>query len=321
METAAKSRFVVSGAPHARGGDSTREIMLDVIIALLPAAVMAAFYFGFDAALLMVIGGASALLFEILWNLAVKKPAVPGDLSAVVTGLLLAFNLPPNAPFWLPIVGSLFAIVVVKQLFGGLGQNFLNPALAGRAFLMASYPAIMTDYLAVMPNQFEGITSATPLQYIKANPDAQILSSDLLTAFIGQKYGVLGETCAVALLLGGLYLILRRVVNWRVPFFYLATVAALSYALGRAGSPVYDLLTGGVMLGAFFMATDFATSPVTPAGKVIFGVGCGALTMIIRTFSGAYPEGVSYSILLMNLTVPLIDRWTRPKTFGKGKAA
>lgn len=308
-----KLKLVVTGTPHIRSSDSVSEIMLDVIIALLPAAVMAAFYFGVSAIIIMIVSICSSVLFEYSYQKVFKKNVTISDLSAAVTGLLLAFNLPASVPFWLPIVGSFFAIVLVKQLFGGLGQNFLNPALAARAFLLASYPSQMTNYFSP-----DGVASPTPLSFMKTATDATIINwSDILSAFIGTtKSGCLGETCIVALLLGGIYLILRKVISWRIPFFYIATVSLLSFAFYRPGMPVYDLMLGGLMLGAFFMATDYSSSPITPMGKMIFAVGCGVLTMVIRTFSKSYPEGVSYSILLMNLVVPIIDRFTRPKVFG-----
>jgi len=312
------NRLFVSGAPHIRSRESTPEIMLDVIIALVPAAVAATYFFGTRALTLMIIGAASAVFFEVLWSLGRKRPLMPKDMSAVVTGLLLSFNLPAGTPFWIPIVGSAFAIIIVKELFGGLGQNFLNPALAARAFLMVSYPAIMLDY--TFPATFEGITEATPLALMQQNPEMNVPWSEIVRALMGEIGGVIGETSSVALLFGGIYLLLRRVINWRIPLFYLVTVSLMSFAFDRPGAPLYDLLTGGLILGAFFMATDYATAPVTQIGKVIFGVGCGVLTMLIRNFSGTYPEGVTYAILLMNLCVPLIDRYTRPMALGSKQA-
>ena len=311
-----KHQYVVSGTPHIRGKETTAQIMLDVVIALSPAAVMAAFYFGFAAIWIMVLSVCSAVLFELLYQKAVKKPSTIRDCSAVVTGLLLAFNLPASAPFWLPVVGSFFAIVIVKQLFGGLGQNFMNPALAARAFLLASYPAQMTNWSVSPVPAIDGVTAATPLAALKSGALAPEMM-DYVNIWIGRAGGCIGETCAVALLIGGLYLVARRIISWKIPVFYIGTVAVLSVLLGRNGAPFYEIGAGGLMLGAIFMATDYSSSPVTPAGKIIFAVGCGILTILIRTYSGSYPEGVSYSILLMNLAVPLIDRFTQPRVFGE----
>ncbi|MDR2904042.1 MAG: RnfABCDGE type electron transport complex subunit D [Clostridiales bacterium] len=313
-----KHKYMVSGTPHVRSGDRISDIMLDVVIALTPAAVMAAYYFGFPAIALMLVSVESAVTFEFLYQKAMKQKVTVGDYSAMITGLLLAFNLPASAPLWLPIVGSFFAIVLVKQLFGGLGQNFMNPALAARAFLLASFSKEMTNWSALPGASavVDGVSSATPLALLKTG-DFVPRGSDMINALIGNTGGCLGETCAVALIIGGLYLIARQVISWKIPVFYIGTVAVLSFLFGRQGAPVYDLLTGGLLLGAFFMATDYSSSPVTQSGKIIFAVGCGILTMVIRALSAGYPEGVSYSILLMNLAVPLIDRFTKPRVFGK----
>ncbi len=312
-----KQRLVVSGTPHILSSNSVSEIMLDVIIALLPAGVMASFYFGLQAIYIILISVCSAVLFEFLYQKLFKKPVTISDLSAVVTGLLLAYNLPASAPFWMPIVGSFFAIVLVKQLFGGLGQNFMNPALAARAFLMASYPVQMTNWSIFPKTAVDAVTSATPLALLKTGGFSP-KTSDFINAFIGNIGGCIGETCAAALILGGIYLIARKVISWKIPFFYITTVAVLSFIFERQGAPLYEILTGGLILGAFFMATDYSSSPITPNGKIIFAIGCGVITMIIRAFSRSYPEGVSYSILLMNLAVPLIDRFTQPRVFGGG---
>jgi len=317
--------------------------MTDVLIALTPAAAMAAYYYGIRAITLMVVSVASAVLFEMLFRLTMKRPLAVSDFSAAVTGLLLAFNLPASAPFWLPVVGSFFAIVIVKQLFGGIGQNFVNPALCARAFLLAAYPAQMTDW-SVLPFTFnatdavsaatssavsavDAVSAATPLTVMKAAaffPEQK----DFIGALIGNTGGCIGEGCAVALFAGGLYLIIRRVISWRIPFTYIFTFIIVALLFGRHGAggpganpfslPLYEVITGGMLLGAFFMATDYTTSPVTPAGQIVMGAGCGILTAIIR-FRGGYPEGVSYSILLMNLSVPLIERITKPRVYGVGK--
>lgn len=308
------ANFVVSGTPHVRSKESIQSIMRDVIIALVPASVMGIYYFGLKALMLMVAAIVSAVFFEWLYQKLLKKPITISDLSAVVTGLLLAMNLPAAAPIWVAIVGSAFAIIFAKQLFGGLGQNFINPALAGRAFLLASYPTEMTSWTSSGNFGVDAVAVATPLAQLKGGvmPDASF--TDVLVGNIG---GCLGETCAIALIIGGIYLIAKHVINWRVPVIYIATVFILTALIGRNGLrvPVYEIFAGGLMLGAFFMATDYASSPVTSKGQIIFALGCGLLTTLIRIFGG-YPEGVSYSILIMNLTVPLIERLTEPTIFG-----
>ncbi len=299
------ANFVVSGTPHVRSKESIQSIMRDVVIALVPATIMGIIYFGVKALILILASIVSAVFFEWLYQTLLKKPVTISDLSAVVTGLLLAMNLPASAPVWVPIVGSAFAIIFAKQLFGGLGQNFINPALAGRAFLLASYPTEMTTWTA--PTGFGGadaVAVATPLAQMKTGvfPDASIADLAMGTN-IG---GCIGETCAVALIIGGIYLLYKHVISWKIPVIYIATVFVLSALIGRQGvrMPVHEMFAGGLMLGAFFMATDYASSPVTPKGQVIFALGCGLLTTLIRTFGG-YPEGVSYSILIMNLCVPI----------------
>ncbi|WP_313529710.1 RnfABCDGE type electron transport complex subunit D [Anaerotignum sp.] len=308
------ANFVVSGTPHVRSKESIQSIMRDVIIALVPASVMGIWFFGVRALILMVAAVASAVFFEWLYQKIMKKPVTISDLSAVVTGLLLAMNLPASAPVWVPIVGSAFAIIIAKQLFGGLGQNFINPALAGRAFLLASYPTEMTTWTSAGNFGADAVAVATPLAQLKGGvmPDASFV--DVLVGNIG---GCIGETCAIALIIGGIYLIAKHVISWKIPVIYIATVFILTAAIGRDGLrvPVYEIFTGGLMLGAFFMATDYASSPVTAKGQVIFAIGCGLMTTLIRIFGG-YPEGVSYSILIMNLCVPLIERFTEPTIFG-----
>ncbi|OUN45666.1 Na+-transporting NADH:ubiquinone oxidoreductase subunit D [Anaerotignum lactatifermentans] len=310
------ANFVVSGTPHVRSKESIQSIMRDVIIALIPATAMGIYFFGIPALILIAVSIVASVFFEWLYQKLLKKPVTISDLSAVVTGLLLAMNLPASAPIWVPIVGAAFAIIFAKQLFGGLGQNFINPALAGRAFLLASYPTEMTSWTA--PVGFSGADAAavaTPLATLKTGvmPDAS-LTDVILGTNIG---GCIGETCAVALIIGGIYLLVKHVISWRIPVLYILTVFVLTAAIGRKGLrvPVYEIFTGGLMLGAFFMATDYASSPVTPKGQIIFAIGCGIITTLIRIFGG-YPEGVSYSILIMNLAVPLIERFTEPKIFG-----
>ena len=307
------ANFVVSGTPHVRSKESIQSIMRDVIIALVPATAAGIYYFGLRALILIVAAFISAVFIEWLYEKITKKPVTINDLSAVVTGLLLAMNLPASAPVWVAIVGSAFAIIFAKQLFGGLGQNFINPALAGRAFLLASYPTEMTTW--VVPNGLaaDAATYATPLAQLKNGA----LDASLKQLVIGQVGGTIGETCAIALIIGGIYLLYKHVISWKIPVIYIATVFILFAVIGRHGMrmPLQEIFAGGVMLGGIFMATDYASSPVTPKGQVIFAVGAGLLTYLIRTFGG-YPEGVSYSILIMNCCVPLIERFTEPTIFG-----
>ena len=309
------ANFVVSGTPHVRSKESIQSIMRDVIIALVPATAMGIYYFGLKALILIVAAIVSAVFFEWLYEKITKKPVTISDLSAVVTGLLLAMNLPASAPVWVAIVGSAFAIIFAKQLFGGLGQNFINPALAGRAFLLASYPTEMTTWTA--PTGFSGadaVAVATPLSELKAGTGLSASLGDLIVGNVG---GCIGETCAIALIIGGIYLLYKHVISWKIPVIYIATVFILFAVIGRHGvrMPLQEIMAGGVMLGGIFMATDYASSPVTPKGQVIFAIGAGLITYLIRTFGG-YPEGVSYSILLMNVCVPLIERFTEPTIFG-----
>ena len=307
------ANFVVSGTPHVRSKESIQSIMRDVIIALVPATAAGIYYFGLRALILIVAAIISAVFFEWLYEKITKKPVTINDLSAVVTGLLLAMNLPASAPVWVAIVGSAFAIIFAKQLFGGLGQNFINPALAGRAFLLASYPTEMTTW--VVPNGLaaDAATYATPLAQLKNGA----LDASLKQLVMGQVGGTIGETCAIALIIGGIYLLYKHVISWKIPVIYIATVFILFAVIGRHGMrmPLQEIFAGGVMLGGIFMETDYASSPVTPKGQVIFAVGAGLLTYLIRTFGG-YPEGVSYSILIMNCCVPLIERFTEPTIFG-----
>ena len=308
------ANFVVSGTPHVRSKESIQSIMRDVIIALVPATAAGIYYFGMNALILVIAAIVSAVAFEAICQKVMKKPVTVSDLSAVVTGLLLAMNLPAKAPIWVAIVGSAFAIIFGKQLFGGLGQNFINPALAGRAFLLASYPTEMTTWS--VPNGLEvadAATYATPLAQLKAG----YLDASLGELMLGQCGGTIGETCAIALIIGGVYLLYKHVISWKIPVIYIATVAILFGVLGRHGMrmPLQEIMAGGVMLGGIFMATDYASSPVTPKGQIIFAVGAGLITYLIRTFGG-YPEGVSYSILIMNCAVPLIERFTEPTIFG-----
>ena len=310
-----EQKLIVSTSPHLRSGATTQKIMLDVIIALAPAAVASVILFGPRALLLMAVSVASCVLCEYICRRVLKRPQTVNDLSAVVTGLLLAFNLPPEINPLVAVFGAVVAIVVVKQMFGGIGQNFVNPALTARIILMTSFPTRMTTWtapFAYMNGEADAMTTATPLA-LSAQGATDSLPG-LLEMFLGVRGGCLGETCALALLLGGIYLVARRVISPVIPVCYLGTAAVFSLLLGR--NVLFDLMAGGLLLGAIFMATDYTTSPLTVKGKVIYGIGCGLLTMLIRVF-GSLPEGVSFSIVLMNILVPLIERISRPKPFGK----
>jgi len=316
---------LVSAAPHIRSPLTTAKIMRTVLIALAPAGLTGIYYFGPRALLVIVLSAASCVFFEAAFQRLTHREITVSDLSAAVTGLLLAYNLPADIPFWIPVVGAFFAIVVVKQLFGGLGQNFMNPALGARAFLMAAYTSQMTTLWTApvrSPISVDAVSSATVLSILKT-PGTPFSpgGKDILNALVGNMPGCIGETCAIALILGGIYLLWKKIITWHVPVCYLLTVFVLSLFLGRNGLfstvAVYELLTGGLMLGAIFMATDYSSSPMTPLGKILMGVGCGALTAVIR-FWGGYPEGVCYAILIMNLFVPLLDRLS-PRVFGHSR--
>lgn len=303
--------LIGSSSPHIRSNETTQKIMLDVIIALMPAALGGIYFFRFNALKIILISVVSAVLAEYLVQKFRKQKVTISDLSAVVTGLLLAFNLPSTAPWWIPVIGSVFAIAIVKQAFGGLGHNFMNPALAARAMLVASWPVIMTGSW-VSPG-VDAVATATPLAIIKGNLE---LTSTLKDLFVGNVAGCIGETSALLLIIGGLYLLYRKVIQWRIPVVYIASVAMVMLVAGKGfDGMLIQLCAGGLMLGAFFMATDYSSSPVSPKGQIIYAIGCGVITSIIRLYGG-YPEGVSYSILLMNVVAPLIDKYTRPKVFG-----
>ena len=315
------SSIIVSGTPHVRSKESIQSIMRDVVIALIPASVMGIYYFGFKALMLIAVSIVSSLVFEWGNEKILKKPITVSDFSAVLTGLLLALNLPATASWWVPVVGSFIAIVLGKQFYGGLGQNFINPALIGRAFLVAAYPTQTTGAaFATGRMVVDASTYATPLAELKAGT-ALVNGDAIKNALIGNVGGCIGETCAIALLIGGVYLIVKHIISWRIPVIYIAVVFILTTIMRGNGviGGVYEIFVGGLMLGAFFMATDYVTSPISAKGQVIFAVGCGLLTSFIRVYGG-YPEGVSYSILIMNLAVPLIDRYTRPRIFGEVKA-
>ena len=331
-------KLIATSSPHIRGSERTQTIMLDVIIAMLPALIFACFNFGLRALCLTAVSVAGCMFFEWLYQKVMKKPSSVMDLSSVVTGMLLSFVCPVQMPYWMILIGDAFAIIIVKQLFGGIGKNFVNPALAGRAVLLASYAGTMTSWVdpavnkaAAFGSNVDIVTAATPLAYMKG-PDAAAIAASfdqlkntygIDKMFLGQIGGSMGEVSALLLIVGGVYLIWRKVINWQTPVAYIGTVAVLTFLFPRAGTGVewmlYSLFGGGLMLGAFFMATDYVTSPVTKKGQLIFGVGCGVFTVLIRYF-GSYNEGVCYSIMVMNLFVALIDKYTKPVRFGTVKS-
>lgn len=318
--------FKVSSSPHMKHIDTTPSIMADVLIALLPALCWSVYYFGYRALVVTVLSVVSCVLFEYLYRLMLKKSNTIGDLSAAVTGVLLAFCLPHTVPFWIPIVGAFFAIVVVKQLYGGIGKNVMNPALAARVFLFACFPEHLgkfsIDKISAFSSGADAVACATPLSFLKHGEWAQINGStqSIGELFYGYHGGCIGEVSVALLLCGGLYLLLRRVITLHVPIAFVGTVTLLTFAFPRFGLDRLDfmlceLLTGGLILGAVFMATDFVTCPATNLGRVIYGIGCGAITVFIRYFGG-YPEGVSFAILIMNCFVWYLDKATKPRVFG-----
>lgn len=305
-------KLTVSASPHITGKESSRSLMSKVIIATVPAIIASGLIFGFQALMLIGITVAACVGFEFLYQKAMKQPITVGDLSAVVTGILLAFNLPSTLPWWMAIIGAFIAIVIVKQLFGGIGFNFANPAIVARIVLGSSFASYMTSW--VFPSSFSGsdaLASATPLAAYAAGETVP-----LMDLFLGTTGGVLGETSAVALLIGFVYLVVTKVISPVIPVTYVATVAVFAAVLGQ--DPLVYVLGGGLLLGAIFMATDYVTSPFTIKGKIIFGLGLGFITVMIRAF-GSMTEGVSYAILLMNLLVPYINRATRQKPLGGKK--
>lgn len=329
-------KLTVASSPHVNSPVNTRSLMLDVLIALAPALCFGIYFQGPRVLAMVLVSVLGCEGFEWLYRYLLKKPQTGGDLSAAVTGVLLAYVCPVTLPYWTLLIGDFFAIIVVKQLFGGLGKNFLNPALAGRAFLMLSYPVFMTTWIkpgvsnwfgltASVNSVTDAMTAATPMGVMHGStvaaaalPATQGIGS-LRDLFMGNVGGCVGEISALALLIGGIYLIWRGVINVRIPGAYLGTVAVLTVIFSK-GNPNVEwmfsqLFGGGLMLGAFFMATDYVTSPCTPKGEVVYGVGCGLLTVFIRYFGG-YPEGVSYAILLMNICTPIIEKYTRPSRFG-----
>lgn len=320
--------FRVSPSPHIKNPDSTRSIMLDVVIALMPALAWAVWNFGWRSLSLTLISVAAAVGFEALYCRIAKKPIPVGDLSAVVTGILIAFNLPVSAPLWMPVAGAFFAIVIVKQLFGGIGKNFVNPALAARVFLFLSWSEDMTTFpqagsrlsafsITADSASLDAVASATPLRVLLKS--GELSDKSVLDMLIGNTGGCIGEVSALLILAGGIYLLCRRVITWHIPVAFIGTMAVLTFVFSKNADSLNfmlgELLSGGLMLGAVFMATDYATSPVTKSGRLIFGVGCGLITFFIRYFGG-FPDGVSFAILIMNLLCWYIDKLTRPKRFG-----
>lgn len=322
-----ENKLIVSSSPHVRSNEDTSYIMKQVIIALVPAALAGLFYFRLNALSAMFFCILGTVGSEHIFCKIMKKKSTIGDFSAVVTGLLLAFNVPASLPWWMCLLGAAFAIIVVKMVFGGIGNNFVNPALAARAFLLASFPVAMTTWTKtglnwVSSGNIDAYTTATPLNFLKGGADGLAGLADngisLGNMFIGNIGGCIGETSAILIMLGGLYLMYKGIINYVIPTFYIATVAILMFILGGFNFTfvIYELLAGGLMLGAFFMLTDYTTSPMTKKGQIIYAVLAGLITTVIRLYGG-YPEGVSYSILFVNVMTPLIDKYTKTKVFGE----
>lgn len=304
-------KLIVCCSPHLHTRESVNRIMWLVVLSLLPSGIAGVFIFGLNALWVIILGIISALFTEGILQILTGRKIALLDGSAFLTGLLLAYNLPVNVPFWIPVIGSAFAIAIGKQVFGGLGQNIFNPALVGRAFLMASWPKYMTS--------FDAITQATPLALLKESKAISHISYWEL--FLGNRGGCIGEVCILALLIGAIFLLLKKYICWHIPITYIITLGTLTYIFGGknglfSGNWLLHILSGGLVLGAFFMATDYVTSPLTYKGQVIFGMGCGLLTAIIRLWGG-YPEGVSYAILMMNAATPIIDRYTKNRIYGR----
>ncbi|CAH2214267.1 RnfABCDGE type electron transport complex subunit D [Tepidibacter aestuarii] len=309
------NKLIISSSPHLRSKEDTSTIMRDVVIALVPATIAAVYYFGMGALGVIISALIGAVASEALCQKLMRKPITINDWSAIVTGLLVAFNIPASAPLWIPFVGSVFAIVIVKQLFGGIGHNFMNPALAARAMLLASWPVEMTSWVTPGP---DAVSTATPLAIIKGAEAIDMAKPSFFDLLVGNIGGCIGETSAILLILGGVYLLYRGVITYIIPTYYIGTVFVLTFLFGGfdIANSMYHLFAGGLMIGAFYMATDYSSSPMTQKGQIIYAIGCGALTTIIRLWGG-YPEGVSYSILLMNVAAPLIDKYVNPKVFGE----
>lgn len=313
-------QLTMSSSPHIHTKESVSSIMLDVLIALLPAALGGIYFFGYRASIVILTAVAACLLSEYVFEKIMKKPVTVRDLSAAVTGVLIGLNMPPSIPLWMVVVGSAFAMIFVKQLYGGLGKNFMNPALAARCFMLIAWPSAMTTFHEAT-GSLDAVSSATPLTILKGVSEGTLPS--LLDSLVGRTGGCIGETSAVLLLLGFFYLLIRRVIRIRIPAAMLGSFAILTYLFGNNTTEfsqgvftLMHLLNGGLLLGAFFMATDYVTTPTTKAGQLIFGIGCGILTFVIRRFGG-YPEGTSFAILLMNVAAPLIESAFIPRTFGE----
>ena len=309
-------QLLVTASPHVRSNRTVKKDMLDVIIALIPAGLASVYYFGYRALVLILASVITCVLSEYIFNKATKRKQTIKDLSAVVTGILLAFNVPCTLPVWQIVIGAMFAIVVAKMFYGGIGQNIVNPALAARAFLMASWTQSMTSF--VSPKNIAALKTATDISTVtSATPLSDPASYSTMDLFLGNIPGCLGEVSAIALLLGACYLLVKKVIHIRIPLTYIVTATVLLGVFGTGfADSLRNILSGGLLLGAFFMATDYTTTPMTIKGQYVFALGAGFLTAIIRIWGG-YPEGVSYSILLMNLIVPIIETYTRDKTFGK----
>lgn len=314
-----ENKFKVSQSPHIHTRETVSGIMLDVIIALMPAALAGIYYFGYRAALVILTSVAACTASEFFYEKLMKKPITTGDLSAVVTGMLLGMNMPPAIPLYMVVVGSVFAIVVVKQLYGGIGKNFVNPALAARCFMLVAWAGAMTTF-SVPRMSADTVASATPLAILKGTSQGTLPT--VKNVFFGAAEGCIGETSVLMLLIGFAYLLIRRIISPKIPLAYLLSFAVLIALFGDNSTQLptlefvlLHLFSGGLFLGAIFMATDYTTTPTTPTGTLIFGVGCGVLTFVIRRFGG-YPEGCSFAILLMNILVPLIEKYTVPRSFG-----
>jgi len=307
MEEIVSQRLIVSVSPHIRARENVRAIMFDVLLALSPALIASVIFFGRQALLIVSVSIFFSVASEFFWESMWKKKITVGDLSSIVTGMLLAFVLPPSSPLWMVAIGAFVAIILGKQIFGGLGYNIFNPALVARAVLLASWPVYMTTWT----RPFDGVTTASPLGIVKMKLDQELPS--YLQMFLGNRAGCLGEISVLALLVGAVYLLYKKQITWHIPASYIGTVGLVCILFKR--DPLLNIMAGGLILGAFFMATDMVTSPLTRKGKLAFGVGCGLLTMLIR-FTGGFPEGVCYSILIMNMLTPVIDKITEPKVFG-----
>lgn len=320
-----ENKLRVSYSPHVRGNDSVASTMLDVIIALIPALAGGVYFFGFRALMVCAVTVIACVLSEFVWDKITGKENTVCDLSAVVTGMLLSFTLPATIPYYMAAIGGVFAIIVVKMFFGGIGQNFVNPALTARGFLLASWPVAMTVYtepmakLNIFGSNADVVTSATPLAVIKGAEDA--VAASYKDLFFGNVPGCIGEVSALLLLIGGAYLLIKKVIRPVIPFTYIITVGLFGYLFDggfMAGDFLYHILTGGVMLAGFFMATDYVTSPTTAKGEFIYAFGAGIITGVIRLYGG-YPEGATYAILIMNIVTPIIDKYVRPRVFGTGR--